>query len=159
MESVLKSAAQFIPVQPPLLLPGAVFAVELWRGFHLSFVATSGGRRREVFDGRAVARYYIRSGSFFQDALSTAIWLSQLSLLAARRSGVSMGAAAGAFQYIRIIRLVRFATVLRTLARLAVSGGGAGPLLPLPRIRPAVGHALHVLYAGLVVVNFFACLW
>ena len=133
--------------------------MELWRGFHLSFVATSGGRRREVFDGRAVARYYIRHGSFCQEALSAAVWLTQITLLAAHTAGVPLGAAARAFQYLRIVRLVRFAAVLRTLGRLAVGGGGGGALLPLPRLRPAVAHALNVIYAGLVVVNFFACLW
>ena len=133
--------------------------MELWRGFHTSFVATSGGRRREVFDGRAVAAYYARHGSLWQDSLAVAVWITQVCLLAAQRAGVPLGAAAQAFQYVRIVRLVRFASVLRTLGRLAVSGGGGGPLLPLPRIRPAVAHALNVAYSGVVVINFFACLW
>lgn len=60
------------------LAAGAVFAAELCLGFHTSFLATSAGQRREVRGGRAIARFYVRHGSFAQDAVSTGVWLAQV---------------------------------------------------------------------------------
>lgn len=57
---------------------GAFFAAELYMGFHASFVANSGERKSEVWGARAVARYYVRRGSFWQDLVSTAIWVTQV---------------------------------------------------------------------------------
>ena len=66
---------------------GAFFAAELALGFHVGFVASHAGRKREVLSGQHVASYYIRHGSFFQDLLSTAIWAAQV-----RRRGLGGGA-------------------------------------------------------------------
>lgn len=60
------------------LAAGLVFATELFLGFSVSFMASNRGEQREVCGGRAVARYYLRYGSFWQDALSTAIWVTQV---------------------------------------------------------------------------------
>ena len=62
------------------LAAGCVFAAELLLGFHVTYLASNGGQQREVRGGRAVARYYVRHGSFWQDALSTAIWVTQVRL-------------------------------------------------------------------------------
>ncbi|GAB4813507.1 hypothetical protein N2152v2_000553 [Parachlorella kessleri] len=59
------------------LVAGVFFAAELVLGFHVTFVVRTGGRRREVMDGRHVALYYMRHGSFAQDLLSTLIWVVQ----------------------------------------------------------------------------------
>jgi hypothetical protein len=70
-----------------MLRAGFFFAAELALGFHVGFVATSSGRRREIMDGRHVALYYMRHGTFAQDLLSTLIWLVQVCALAVRALG------------------------------------------------------------------------
>jgi len=60
------------------LAAGLVFATELFLGFHISYLASHNGHQREIKGGRAVAWYYVRHGSFWQDALSTSIWITQV---------------------------------------------------------------------------------
>ena len=64
-----------------------------------------------------------------------------------------------AFQYIRIVRMVRFFFVLRQLWVLTAGSGGAGSLIPGLRIPPRLANMLNVAYSSLVLVSFFACLW
>jgi hypothetical protein len=49
-------------------------------GLHLWLLllrCSNSGHQREVKGGRAVARYYVRHGSFWQDALITTVWITQ----------------------------------------------------------------------------------
>ncbi len=43
-----------------------------------SYCVSNAGQTREVRGGRAVGRYYMLHGSFLQDLLSTAVWLTQV---------------------------------------------------------------------------------
>ncbi len=61
-------------------------------------------------------------------------------------------------QYVRIVRLLRFASVLKQLFVLTV-GSGRGSLVPGLRFPPTLAHALNIFFSSLVLVNFFACLW
>lgn len=45
-----------------------------------SYCVSNAGQTREVRGGRVVARYYVLHGSFLQDLLSTAVWLTQVRL-------------------------------------------------------------------------------
>lgn len=58
----------------------------------------------------------------------------------------------------RIVRLLRFAAVLRQLFVLTV-GSGRGSLVPSLRFPPALAHALNIFFSSLVLVHFFSCLW
>lgn len=60
------------------LLAGACFACELALGFHASVLAGHGGRQVEVKGGRAVARFYVRRGTFWQDLVGALVWLVQV---------------------------------------------------------------------------------
>lgn len=61
-------------------------------------------------------------------------------------------------QYVRLVRLLRFAAVLRQLFVLTM-GCGNGSLVPGLRFPPALAHALNIFLSSLVLVHFFSCLW
>ncbi|KAL4439851.1 hypothetical protein ABPG75_002852 [Micractinium tetrahymenae] len=141
------------------LAAGCVFAVELFLGFHTSYMASNAGQHREVRGGRAVALYYVRYGSFWQDLISTGIWVTQIVLLLVHQAGgVSMAESSSTFQYIRIIRMVRFLYVLRQLFKLTIGSGG-GSLIPGLRVPLRWAHALNITYSTVVMLHFFSCLW
>lgn len=212
---------------------------------------SNAGQTREVRGGRAVARYYMLHGSFLQDLLSTAVWVTQVRergvccireraqpsgmlhaaravrlcpaprqvalcrllqivlLLVHQAGGVPLADSSSAFQvgptrvalsgsrlrqpslrdpaqsmlpralactciakttdkvclpvcsqaqYVRLVRLLRFAAVLRQLFVLTM-GCGNGSLVPGLRFPPALAHALNIFLSSLVLVHFFSCLW
>lgn len=51
-------------------LAGVLYAADMAFHFHCSFVAVHRFKRRAVVDGRLVAWFYVRHGSFFVDLLS-----------------------------------------------------------------------------------------
>eukprot|EP00887_Chlorella_sp_A99_P001755 scaffold19.g1755.t1 len=145
------------------LIAGTLCFCELLLGFHVTFQATSGTRRREVTDGRRapcwgrgprrrairplIAHYYVFDGSFAQDLLVTALWLTQIALLGLARSGV-----------IRIIRMVRFASVLRAIYALSFSMAGRTVLLGV-RFSSQAAQTASTLFGFCVLLNFFSCMW
>ena len=51
---------------------GLLYAADMFFNFHCSFIAVHRFKRRTVADGRLVAWFYIRHGSFIVDLLSIA---------------------------------------------------------------------------------------
>lgn len=47
-------------------------------GFNVAFVVTYNMKRRMVFDGKAVAMYYVKKGTFVYDFLSSVAWVAQV---------------------------------------------------------------------------------
>ena len=143
------------------VLAGAAFAVDLVVSLHAGFVATYNQKRLLVLHGRLAARFTARTTLAF-DLASTAAWLVQIALIAARRaSGDSFdpNAALVAMEALRLLRFARIVPLLRqmvTTALYAVSTETAGGRRVLSRNQLLV---LTVFYLICVLVNFLGCAW
>ena len=173
------------------LVAGFFFAAELWLGFHVSYVqacravmlycsqcepvvdrlltvasALRGmqiyqAQKREVKEAWHITNFYIRHSSFWQDLITTLIWVMEVSagvmvsnaraagnlqsgtlrvphspcmqiimlvVHNATRHGID-DSIIEAFQLLRIIRLVRFLSLLKSLFKITVSAG-SGTVVP-----------------------------
>ncbi|KAK9814109.1 hypothetical protein WJX72_000796 [[Myrmecia] bisecta] len=139
------------------LVAGAFYVVELVLGFHIGFVGTHALRRRVIMHGRAVAWYYMRHGTFFVDLITTVAWLGQVCVIFANAAHpVSLGAATPVFQALRVLRLIRFAAVMR---RLFTSIGRSSTVLPRWLLPVGAAYFTHILYGGAVLLNLMGCIW
>ncbi|KAK9809917.1 hypothetical protein WJX72_001723 [[Myrmecia] bisecta] len=139
------------------LVTGAFYAVELALGFHIGFVGTHALTRRLIMDGKAVAWYYMRHGTFVVDCITVLAWLGQVGCVLAEASPhVTLHDAAAVFQVFRIMRMIRFVSVMK---RLFTTIGRSSTILPDWLIPLSTAYFAHIMYGGAVLLNFFACLW
>lgn len=98
---------------------GVFFLADLIIQFHVGFVATSGSMRRLlVMNGRLIAQFYVKKGTFFIDAISTAAWVGQITLVAVYRSQTVE--AQTALMVLETLRLLRFLRMVRLMKNLII---------------------------------------
>ncbi|KAK9841010.1 hypothetical protein WJX81_005273 [Elliptochloris bilobata] len=137
------------------LVAGLLYAADMAFNFHCSFVAVHRFKRRAVVDGRLVAWFYIRHGSFLVDLLSILPTL-ELCVVIAFANYHEDSWAVLALSLLRIARLLRLYRLIKHLMGFAASRLGTALLVWLP------GGALYfsvILYSAAVMVNFLGCGW
>lgn len=101
---------------------GVVYALDMLVQFHTGFFVTWDLETRVVTDGRQVAKYYVKHGTFVVDALATAPIVMQLALLASNPGDNT----ALLIKLVGLLKLLRLLRVLRQFNRLSrMSAGGA----------------------------------
>ena len=63
-----------------LLFTGCTFAIELFLGWNVAFVATHNLRKRVVLKRRKIFWFYFWHGSFVFDFISTCVFIAQVRL-------------------------------------------------------------------------------
>ncbi len=63
-----------------LLFAGCTFAIELFLGWNVAFVATHNLRKRVVLRRRKIFWFYFWHGSFIFDFISTCVFIAQVKL-------------------------------------------------------------------------------
>jgi hypothetical protein len=79
-------------------------------------------------------------------------------LLVCQVGGAALNEGSSAFQILRIVRMIRFFSVMRQLFVLTI-GSGSGSLIPGLHCGPRLAHTLNISYASAVLLHFVACLW
>ncbi|KAK9809148.1 hypothetical protein WJX72_010205 [[Myrmecia] bisecta] len=138
---------------------GAVFGVDLFLGFQVGFVVTYNLRKKAIMDGRLIARYYIRKGTFLVDAISTIAWLAQIIVVILVAQGRGKGKVSDILQ---ILRLLRVSRLTRLMKRMFINSIGTNEISHLPiikRLSSGSTYLLQILYGVMVLINFLGCLW
>ena len=60
------------------------------------------------------------------------------------------------YQIIRILRMIRFASLMNRLYAAAIAAGGA--ILPALNLSPQYAYFFNLIYGGLVILSFLSCL-
>ncbi|CAL8465088.1 g4623 [Coccomyxa elongata] len=139
------------------LTAGTFYFVELCLNFHIGFIGKYGTQKRVIMDGKAVAWYYITQGQFFVDCITAVAWIAQIALIILTAKGVTINAqAATLYQVIRIMRIIRFVSLMNRLYASAIAAGGA--IFPALNLKPHYAYFVNLIYGGLAILNFLSCI-
>lgn len=139
---------------------GLFYAAEFLINFHVGFIGKNNTRRRLIMDGRAIAWFYIMKGHFFVDFLTVLVWIAQIIFIALYQSGnksLDNGVATKVYQAVRVLRLIRFTSLLRRLY--ATAAVAQSTIMPGLHVSNALAQLFNICFGGLVLINFLNCLW
>lgn len=60
------------------------------------------------------------------------------------------------YQFIRILRILRFVSLMQRLYATAVAAGGT--ILPALNLKPQYAYFINLIYGGLAILSFLSCL-
>ncbi len=81
----------------------------------------------------------------------------QITMIILWETGVNVSRHAGTvYQIIRLLRLIRFASLMKRLYATTTAAGTA--LLPASGFNPQYANFATLIYAGLAVLSFLSCL-
>ena len=89
----------------------------------------------------------------------TGICAVQIVLIGISQSGaadLSGSSVTTVYQIIRILRMIRFASLMNRLYAAAIAAGGA--ILPALNLSPAYAYFFNLIYGGFVILSFLSCL-
>ncbi|BDA50689.1 probable potassium/sodium hyperpolarization-activated cyclic nucleotide-gated channel [Coccomyxa sp. Obi] len=139
------------------LIAGTFYFVELCLNFHIGFIGKYGTQKRMIMDGKAVAWYYITQGQFFVDCITAVAYFAQITLIILSEKGVEInGKVATLYQIIRILRIIRFVSLMNRLYASAIAAGGA--IFPALNLKPHYAYFVNLIYGGLAILNFLSCI-
>ncbi|KAK9836539.1 hypothetical protein WJX74_002745 [Apatococcus lobatus] len=141
-------------------IAGCFFATDLFLGFHIGFIATHNLRKRVVLDGRAVARYYTKHGSFAIDLMSTLVWIIEIvAINIDTPPGSSSQRIISILQALRALRLLRLIRVAKHMFVASMSTNDIAIPGTTKTIPNALAYLLQIFYGLAVLINFLGCLW
>lgn len=82
----------------------------------------------------------------------------QICLIIVTQSGVNLtgSSVTTVYQIIRILRMIRFVSLMNRLYAAAIAAGGA--ILPALNLSPSYAYFFNLIYGGLVILSFLSCL-
>jgi len=139
------------------LMAGIIFVMAVVLGFHIGFIAHFHLRRAEVTNGRLVARYYMKKGTFAIDIASAVIYGIQfIHSIVFLLYGNGSSYILQALRYLQLLRMVRLVAVFKMVKRLLVGAPSesAPAWIPMHLV-----HGVIMLYMLYWIINASACLW
>ena len=89
----------------------------------------------------------------------TSLCVVQIALIGISQSGaadLSGSSVTTVYQIIRILRMIRFASLMNRLYAAAIAAGGA--ILPALNLSPSYAYFFNLIYGGFVILSFLSCL-
>ncbi len=81
----------------------------------------------------------------------------QIVLIILVEKGVTInGQIATIYQVIRILRIIRFVSLMDRLYSSAIAAGGA--IFPALNLKPQYAYFVNLIYGGLAILNFLSCI-
>eukprot|EP01025_Chloroclados_australasicus_P011578 TRINITY_DN1505_c0_g2_i3.p1 TRINITY_DN1505_c0_g2~~TRINITY_DN1505_c0_g2_i3.p1 ORF type:complete len:657 (+),score=51.59 TRINITY_DN1505_c0_g2_i3:94-2064(+) len=130
---------------------GALFTVDLFLNFHIAYYIKYKGQSMEIYDGKLVARFYMRNGQFTVDAIMVLSFLFQV-LIYVLASGHVATILNWCMLFLRLLRLVRVWKVVQVAYLNSITQSRT-------MVDPTLLHFLNLLYITSVIVNSVGCLW
>lgn len=138
-------------------IAGCTFAIELFLGWNVAYVATHNLQKRVILKRRKIAQFYVFKGSFIFDLISTIIFVAQAVGYGIGLAGQSGGTVIQIIQIARALRLFRLLGLLQQLFVLSLSA----PQRTLPIVNKPIptwlSYLLQLLYLVALIINFTGC--
>ncbi len=81
----------------------------------------------------------------------------QIVLIILSERGVDIsGPISTLYQIIRILRLVRFISLMNRLYATAIAAGGA--IFPVLNLKPQYAYFVNLIYGGMAILSFLSCI-
>ncbi|DBA74007.1 hypothetical protein WJX77_011223 [Trebouxia sp. C0004] len=140
-------------------IAGCTFAIELFLGWNVAFVATHNLRKRVVLRRRKIFWFYFWHGSFIFDFVSTCVFVAQCVGYGIGLAGQQGGTTIQIIQIARALRLLRLLSLLQHMFVMSLSA----PQLVIPIIhKPLPTWLSYFCQLGYIIalfINFMACIW
>ncbi|KAA6417271.1 MAG: cyclic nucleotide-binding [Trebouxia sp. A1-2] len=134
-------------------IAGCTFAIELFLGWNVAFVATHNLRKRVVLRRRKIFWFYFWHGSFIFDFISTCVFIAQCVGYGIGLAGQQGGTT------IQIIQIARALSLLQHMFVMSLSA----PQVTIPIIRKTIptwlSYFCQLGYIIALFINFMACVW
>lgn len=81
----------------------------------------------------------------------------QITLIILWDCGVNIsGPVSTVYQIIRILRIIRFVSLMNRLYATAIAAGGA--IFPALNVKPQYAYFVNLIYGGLAILSFLSCI-